>query len=120
MASVFDDHKCAAFDFLAALGENLQKVSSNRGRRFIAKPKNNDTRKTLHAGSQQVSKIQIKRQDDTLFDRCLPQNVSIHELIQPFVPEMDRVVSFHPKGPDRAQRNPHIGQESHEEELAAG
>lgn len=103
MASIFNDHKRAAFDLVAALGENLPNVSSNRGRRFIAKPKNNDTRKTLYAGSQEVTKIQIKRQDDTLFDSRLMEDFSIRELIQPFIPEMDRVVSFHPKGPDRTQ-----------------
>jgi hypothetical protein len=57
--------------------------------------------------------VRHERQGDPVFDKSLLEDVSVREALQPFLPQMDRVVASRTQPFDDALRQDHVGENAH-------
>lgn len=83
-------------------------------------PEEDDAGKRVGSYGQEISKVQVERQDYTSFLPCLFQNRWSGKTIQTFLTKVDNVMSMPAKGLNRAHRNADIRQTFHGRLLVSG
>lgn len=83
-------------------------------------PEDDDAGELMPTESEEITEVEVECQNDSLFLSRLPKDYGIGKTPEPFLSQVNDLVSLLAKRSHRAHRNTHIGQESHERDPAVG
>jgi hypothetical protein len=93
VAPLFDDDDGSRLQFRARLLQHGLKALDDMASACVVQPEQNHTDHVASRRRDDFAEVEIERQDDPMFDEPLLEDVAVGEAVQPFVPQMDRVVT---------------------------
>lgn len=120
IARILNNHDGAFQEYLGSLGKNIEKCDCDKGRYLVMQPEDDDAGELVPTESEEITEVEVECQNDSLFLSRLPKDCGVRKTPEPFLSQVNDLVSLLAKRSHRAHRNTHIGQEPHWRDPAVG